>query len=343
LNLEIAEAELARASPERSATLALQSVRDALEGTERVKRIVSDLRSFARDSDDEAAAVDLEKTVSFARAIAANALRPRATLDVSLTGLPPVRGSETRLGQVFLNLILNAAQAMPDGRAENHRIAVVGHCEGDAWVVVRVSDTGAGIPPELIPRIFDPFVTSKARSEGTGLGLSIAHSIVTAMGGSISVESAVGRGTTFTLRFPVADVPMQTTGEIVPHADPRQRRTRVLLVDDEPAIRRVITQALAPYHDVTAAASGLEALALLERGDAFDAMLCDLTMPGMGGVELYDHVARRWPGLALRTGILSGGVFSERAKEFVETSGLRCLEKPCTGADLRALVDELTS
>ena len=342
LNLEIAQSELANASPERPATHALSSVRDALEGTERVKRIVSDLRSFSRGSGDETASVDLERTVSFARAISANEVRHRATLDVRLAGLPPVRGNETRLGQVFLNLIMNAAQSIPDGSAGSQRISIVGRREGDAWVVVDVSDTGAGIPREILPRIFEPFVTSKSRAEGTGLGLSIAQSILTAMGGSISVTSTVGRGTTFTLRLPVADEVKAERVSPAPRAS-AQRHARVLVVDDEARIRIVIAQALRPQHEVVTASSGFEALTILERGEEFDAMLCDLMMPQMGGIDLHEQVATRWPELARHTGLLTGGAFSERAQRFVETSGLRCLEKPCTVAELQALVDDLTA
>jgi hypothetical protein len=109
-------------------------------------------------------------------------------------------------------------------------------------------------------------VTSKSRAEGTGLGLSIAHSILTAMGGSISVKSTVGEGTTFSVRLPVAEV-MTTETPSSPPGITRGRHARVLVVDDEARTRTVIAQALAPHHDVMTAGSGVEAMAILERGE----------------------------------------------------------------------------
>ena len=344
LNLEIARNALEGDASDAARTQALTSVRDALDGTERVRRIVSDLRTFARGSEDETSAIDLSRPVGFACAIAANEIRHRAQLAVKVSGLPLVRGNETRLGQVFLNLLVNAAQAIPEGDLADQRIEITGRADGDAWVVVDVSDTGSGIAPDLVPHVFEPFVTSKGRTEGTGLGLSIAHSIVTAIGGTLSVASALGSGTTFSLRLPVSTdpAPAEAPRKVTPQRSPQRARARVLVVDDDQGVRNVIARVLSEEHDVVTAGSGAEALEILEAA-AFDAMLCDVMMPQMGGIDLHERVAARWPELARHTALLTGGAFSERAQRFVESSGLRCLEKPCAIEALEALVRELAS
>src|SRR5258706_4242795 len=132
-----------------------------------------------------------------------NEIRQRARL-VKFYG--PVRGvdaNEPRLGQVFLNLIVNAAQALHEGRAEDNEIRVSTRLDGER-VVIEVSDTGAGIPPEIIGRIFDAFFTTKAVGVGTRLGLAICQRIVTDMGGELTVESAIAKGTTVRVSLPLA-------------------------------------------------------------------------------------------------------------------------------------------
>ncbi|HEV3049274.1 MAG TPA: ATP-binding protein, partial [Longimicrobium sp.] len=120
-------------------------------------------------------------------------------------GVPPVLGNGPRLGQVVLNLLLNAAHAIPPGKEEQNEIRVTARANGAGSVVVEVSDTGSGIPPETLERIFEPFFTTKPVGQGTGLGLSVCHSIITSMKGTIQVESQVGRGTTFRITLPRAD------------------------------------------------------------------------------------------------------------------------------------------
>jgi CheY-like chemotaxis protein len=121
------------------------------------------------------------------------------------------------------------------------------------------------------------------------------------------------------------------------------RKPRILVVDDEAPIRSVITRALAATHEVVAVGSSAEALALLEAGERFSAMLCDLMMPNMPGMELCEIVKQRWPELAAHTALLTGGAFSERASRFLESSGLPALEKPFSLKGLQELVSTLTA
>jgi two-component system NtrC family sensor kinase len=136
--------------------------------------------------------------------IAAHEIRRRARLVEELGDVPPVLGNASRLGQVFLNLLINAAQAIPEGHVEQNEIRITARQETPTHVVVEFRDTGCGIPPENLERIFDPFFTTKPVGEGTGLGLSLVHSILTALGGSITVQSQVDRGTTFRVSLPAA-------------------------------------------------------------------------------------------------------------------------------------------
>ncbi len=134
--------------------------------------------------------------------------------------------SEQRLGQVFLNLLVNAAQAIPEGNAAGNQVRVATRLDGDR-VVVEVQDTGAGMPPQVRDRIFDPFFTTKPAGVGTGLGLTICHGIVAGLGGDIQVDSEVGVGTTFRVRLPASASNRAPAGEGGPAATVRGSPPRI--------------------------------------------------------------------------------------------------------------------
>jgi signal transduction histidine kinase len=181
----------------------LSAVADAYEGAGRVRLIAQELKTLSRQDEGERSAVDMGAVVHSAVKMASMETRHRAQVVEEYQELPLVMGNPARLGQVFLNLLINAAQAIPPGSPEKHRIRVAGRADAE-HVTVEVSDTGKGIPPEMLERIFDPFFTTKPAGEGTGLGLSISHSIITSLGGTIEVESQVGQGTTFRVTLPLA-------------------------------------------------------------------------------------------------------------------------------------------
>ncbi len=179
-----------------------QALSEAKVGAERVRRIVADLRTLARAQREPSKEVDLHALLDVSLATADGQLRPRARV-VKEYGTPPtVLGDETRLGQVFLHLLVNAAQAIPEGGAEQHEVRVTTRRDERGHAVIEVSDTGVGIPAEVLPRIFEPFFTTRPVGEGTGLGLSICHTHLKAMGGDIQVRSEPGRGTTFAVTLP---------------------------------------------------------------------------------------------------------------------------------------------
>jgi signal transduction histidine kinase len=184
----------------------LTVVSEAKDGAERVRVIVQDLKTLSRD-DANTGRADLKSVVSAAVKIAAHHIRGRARLVEELGELPPVAGNASRLGQVFLNLIINAAQAIPEGHVEENEIRITARPETPDRVVVEIRDTGSGMPPEILDRIFDPFFTTKPVGEGTGLGLWLVHNIITGVGGTITVESQINRGTTFRITLPTVRVP----------------------------------------------------------------------------------------------------------------------------------------
>ena len=230
--------------------------------------------------------------------------------------------------QVLINLLVNAAQSFSDDSLAR-RITITLRNES-ARVLIEVADTGMGIAPEIVGRVFDPFFTTK-RGTGTGLGLAICHGIVVSMGGEITVASALGRGTTFTISLPAA------TGsaiDAVGHAragasgDDPPRRTRILIVDDEAALARALSNALREDHDAELAGDGAAALALLVAGERFDVILCDLLMPEMNGVDFYRELARSHADYLPRLIFMTGNVCAAGTLDFLGETGAPWFEKP---------------
>jgi CheY-like chemotaxis protein len=192
-------------------------------------------------------------------------------------------------------------------------------------VAVTISDTGAGIPPENLGRVFDPFFTTKAVGTGTGLGLSICHGIIQKFGGGITVWSEVGKGTSFTVTLPAV-------------AQSVARTPRVLVIDDEVPIGKFIRRMLGKNVDVmteTSARAGLDRLLSHER---FDLVLCDVMMPEMTGIDLYDELRKKHPGLLRRVFFMTGGAFTPRAQEFLDAIGAARIDKPIERARLMSLL-----
>jgi PAS domain S-box-containing protein len=190
-----------RLPPERLEELR-SAVADALQGATRVRQLVSDLQAYSRDQ-VLLDAVELEPVLELAASMASSQLRDRARFVKAYPPLPRVLGNEARLGQVFLNLLLNAALAIAPGRPEANEVRLEARLDGP-WVEVEVRDSGAGIPADVRGRIFDPFFTTRATGEGSGLGLFVAHGLLKGMGGRIRFESQPGAGTSFFVALPLA-------------------------------------------------------------------------------------------------------------------------------------------
>ena len=321
-----------------SASEARLALEEARMGAERVRRIVSDLKTFSRADKEELGPVDVHEVIESTLNMAISELRHRAKLVREFGDVPRCRANASRLGQVFLNLLMNAAQALPIGRAKENTVTVRTATEGND-VLVHVSDSGAGISPEVMRRIFDPFFTTKEVGVGTGLGLSICHNIVRSMSGEISVASTLGEGTTFTVRLPMSDG--TTSLRMHESLAPRSvRPRRVLVIDDEPEVGRAVRRVLRQHH-VEVVRSGSDGLRVLRNDPTVDLVLCDLMMPNVSGMELYEMVRQEHPHLAERFVFVTGGAFSREAQDFLEDPERRVLEKPFDVSELRDLVAEL--
>jgi signal transduction histidine kinase len=315
---------------------AMTIVQESKEGMARINRIVRDLHSFSRVDDTAAAATDVNAAVESALTMLRNELRYRTSVERDLRAGQPVRGNAARLGQVFLNLLLNAAHALPEGNLKHNRLVVRSFDEA-GQVVVEVEDNGAGISAEIMPRIFDSFFTTKPPGLGTGLGLPISRGIVRSLGGEVHAESAPGRGSIFRVQLPAFDGPLPERPRPVPGAV--RRRRRLVAVDDEALLLKAYRRMLIDHHDIETRLGAREALRLFEEDRAFEIVLCDLQMPEISGAEFYSMVKERWPGLAQRFIFITGGAFSPEARRFLDDAVIACIHKPFQVDELLELIE----
>ena len=318
---------------------ARQQLDEAIQGAKRMQHIVRDQKTFSRVDDEQRSNVDLRGVLESSINMCWNEIRHRATLERDLQEVPLVDANESRLGQVFLNLLVNALQALPDRPVDENRIRVCTRTDDEGWAVAEVSDNGTGIEEDRLSRVFEPFFTTKSVSEGTGLGLAICRNIVQAAGGTIDVRTKPGEGTTFVVRLPRSTRAYAPAPTQLPSTRKGTGRATVIVIDDEPLVGRSIRRALRG-HDVELYSSGREAIGRLRSGQPFDIVFCDLMMPEVSGIEVYNQVARDVPDLGSRFVFMTGGAFTAPAREFLETTPLLCLEKPFDLSQVRELVAE---
>jgi len=298
-----------------------EPLQDARAGARRVAEIVADLKTFSRTGEEADRRVDLTAVLEMCLRMSANELRHRARLVRDFAPVPPVTGNEGRLVQVFLNILLNAAQAMPEGAASNNEVRVATRTDAAGRAVVEIVDTGRGIPKEVLPRIFEPFFTTKPVGKGTGLGLSICHTIVTSLGGEIQVESDPGKATIFRIILPARSGRSLRPDATVEHASnpsPDAARLRVLVVDDDPMVGTALKRSLQAHHDVAVEVSARRALFRIESGERFDAILCDMMMADVSGTEFYEELSRHDADQGRKVVFMTGGAFTESAMAFLD-------------------------
>ena len=318
---------------------ARQQLDEAIHGAVRMQNIVRDLKTFSRVDDEQRGNVDVKSVLESSINICWNELRHRATLERDFRETPLVDVNESRLGQVFLNLLINAAQAMPERGVGANRITVRTFTDEQGRAAIEVVDNGTGIEPGRMSRVFEPFFTTKVVSEGTGLGLSICRNIIREAEGTIEAQSELGRGTTFVVKLPASTrirVPQTTLAP--PTATPGARAC-VVVVDDELLVGRSIRRALRG-HEVQIFTSGEEAIERLCSDEPFDVVFCDLMMPEVSGMELFARVSERCPEIASLFVFMTGGAFTPQARDFLKQTPLVCLEKPFALRQIRDLVRE---
>jgi len=356
LNLE----HIARVAAEGRGTPEIRDLAtEALDGARRVQEIVKDLRRFARAEARTVNPVHVHDELETAIKLGLHEVRFRARLERAYApDLPRVMASAGSLAQVFLNLIVNAAQAIPEDGLEHHAIRIKTWQQGSD-VLVELADTGKGIAADDLEHLFDPFFTTKEGAENVGLGLAICHEIISSLGGRIFVGSEVGRGTRFLITLKAASAhdalgaPQPTAATpstprlleaqpapsaAVPSREPASlpAMARVLVVDDEELVARTLERVLRPHFSVVTATSGEEARRLIENSPPFDVALCDLMMPGISGMALAEWVASHVPALLPRMIFMTGGAFTPAAEKFLATENRRVLPKPFSPAEVLA-------
>lgn len=312
----------------------LDSIKDVQLAAERIRKIVSDLKFFSQPQNDPVKSIEVNALIDWAIRITSNQVRHTAKLVRDFQCHSYVSGSEVRLGQVFVNIIVNAAQAMENSSFDQNQITISTKSE-NGEVSIRVKDTGCGIGPETIKRIFDPFFTTKPAGLGTGLGLSISRGIVHAMAGKIKVESEVAKGTTFEIILPEVSANHYTAS---PNETLESLRSRILVIDDEPLLLKLIQKTLSTDHDVTVKESSVDAFRFLKTHPNFDVILCDLMMPEMSGVEFFEKMTDQIPELAHKFVFMTGGAFTQSSMDFISAANSQKIDKPFTPAALKLFV-----
>jgi len=315
---------------------------ECLEGLERIRRIVGSLQQLSRPSEPERVEVNLVAVIDRAIATTLHEIRPRASLVRRIDTLPPIEADEGPLTQLFVNLMVNAAQAIEEGRAGHNEVVVRAKTRGNK-IVVEISDTGQGIAPHVLPHIFDPFFTTKSSRGGTGLGLAISRQIVESHQGQMEVQSdGVGRGTRVIVRLPLFR-PSATRPAIraVDELEVGAAPTRVLVVDDEPSVLTWLARVLESRFEVVTASGATVALEHIERGDVFDAILCDLIMPNGGGEALQAGLANMAPALLPRLVFMTGGAFTTRSRQILEQGTSPVLYKPFRSEEVLKVLTDL--
>ncbi|SJM29791.1 putative Histidine kinase [Mesorhizobium delmotii] len=314
------------------------------KAAERCARIVKTFLAMARQQPTRTSNVAIDDIISEAVEVASYSIR---SSDIGLSvhlepGLPPIWADPDQLGQVLINLLVNAEQAL-HGWEGRRTITVSTRLHPKTGnIVVSVADTGPGIPKEILPRIFEPFFTTKEIGSGTGIGLSFCHRIVQSHGGTIEVESPEGGGSTFILSLPASDR-IEERAETAEDELPNSTGIACLVVDDEEEVGELVAEVLRrDGFKVTIARSGEEALLHLQNR-TFALILSDLKMPNMDGRGLFNQIAKLHPAELDRLAFLTGDTISPDAQMFLRAAKRPYLEKPIKPNELRSFVSNLVN
>ena len=314
---------------------ALAECQDAIAIVARVGR---QLTGYVRRDQLDVVRVDLAEVARRATSLVRNRVRHHARLELDLQA-GALQGDPTRLTQLVVNLVVNAGDAVES--AGGGGVVTVSTRRVDDHVELVVSDTGVGMDPETVQRMFDAFYTTKLDGRGTGLGMAIVLGVVEFHGGQMRAESERGQGTTVTVRLPVEPTASLESAEEPPSQSallPDEDRPRVLLVDDDRQVRAMTRRVLRRHLDLVAVGSGDEALRRLEV-ETFDCVVCDISMPGMSGPELYQALPARIRRLFV---FATGGAIGLKNQRFLNETDRPVLFKPYSRDELMAAIRELS-
>lgn len=309
-------------------------------GAARVRDIVRDLKTLSRSDPDELAPVDVNRVVDMCAEMAAHEIRQRARLVRELGRGVVANAQEGRLGQIIINLLVNAGQAIA-ADAKDNEVRITTRRGDDGTAIIEVRDTGVGIPPEVRDRIFEPFFTTRAPGGGTGLGLSICHHLVTSFGGTIEFEANEPRGTCFRVTLPEPRAAAVSVNRASAPPQPLVApRARVLVIEDEPLLASVLRHTLSA-HDVTIATGCAAAIKAVTDAPAFDLVLCDVLLGDGTAADVVAHLREHHPELMRCLIFMTGGAATPQVATFLATAKRPVLEKPFSITQLEALVREM--
>lgn len=319
----------------------LEAIDEALDGVGRIARIVRDLTVFSGGAEDNNEVADVQRAIQSAIRIA----RPKHGLNVrirtNVTAGGNVEMDESKLTQVIVNLLVNAAQASVG--TGPHKITI--DCVvANGKQIIDVSDEGSGIDDASLERIFDPLYTTKEVGQGTGLGLYVCRGIVEDAGGTISVRSRLGSGTMLTLELPATARASTAITTIPPRISPEhavlEDGATIYVVDDEIHVTRALERMLKEAA-VTKENDGRAALAHLKKAENYDVVICDLMMPDVTGMQLYNELSALDSSLCSRFLFITGGAVTSAAEEFLERDDIRYLLKPVMPIALKTAINEI--
>ena len=312
---------------------------EAREGAERMASIVKRMRNLARTDDSEIRAIDLSSVLESVVEIVGNEMHHRGRLTTTFSPVPPVIANESRIEQVCLGLVLFAARVLPEDTAKTNEVHLSLYSEDRQNAVVEIVCDGVELDSAQLRSLFEPFASSdEART--AGFGLSVCSSIVEQLGGTIKAESVPETGLNLTITFPCTR-PSSTTEPPPPSSQQSSNppssvvgSAKILVIDDDPGVGRALRLMLEEEHDVTCLASPREALRRLLQDQGFDLIFCDLMMPELTGMDIYQVLRFNRPGYETRLVFMTGGAFTASAKRFLAQVPNARIEKPF---NLRAL------
>jgi signal transduction histidine kinase/CheY-like chemotaxis protein len=334
---------LGRGAPEASSGEAKMIFEEA----ERARRIVKNLLFFSRQTEPERTRVDVNEIVERTISLRGYELKiENIALSSQLEpDLPSTLADPYQLQQITLNLLVNAEQAILQGRGHG-RIEVSTRKTEEGRIIIEVTDDGPGVPPEIATRIFDPFFTTKPSGVGTGLGLSIVYGIVEQHGGEVAFENLRGGGARFSIELPIIAVQPESLrsapGALLHAVGEREHATaRVLVVEDEPTVAQLIADVLREEgHRVDTVLDSQEGLTRVAR-QHFDLVICDLRMPRLDGPAFYDALVRSGSQARHRILFITGDTLGPHTIEFLKSRQLPFLAKPFLVEELKLAVSRV--
>ncbi|HEX7477318.1 MAG TPA: response regulator [Polyangiales bacterium] len=327
-----------------------EQLREGREGLRRVHLIVRNLQNVCRGAQDQRTSMDVHEALEVSVTMALRQLEDHAQITRAYGTVQRIWGNEARLSQVFQHLLIHAGHSIPAGHSHENSIRITTYQEADQ-VVIEIQDTGQGMSDAQMARVFGPISTEGEPHCGTSLGLPLCRDIVEGYEGRLDAFSDLEHGNRFTVRLPCELKARSLAESTQPVLAPAQaqtavpsgapRRSRLWIVDDEPAVARVVGRMLGETYDVLISGSPTDVLLRLRAGESFDVMLCDVMMPEMSGAELATHIEEDWPELVRRIVFMSGGALSPSLQAFVTQPGRTFVEKPFAAVELRETVTRM--